>query len=49
MSPTEVKEMLKESLEREATMKKCVDKVVNGHGKRNRRSNQKPDPKTNNS
>lgn len=49
MSPQEVTEMLKESLEQESRMKKCVEKVVNGHGKRNRRSNQKPEPKTNNS
>ena len=46
MSPTEVKEMLKESLEQETRMKKCVEKVKNGHGKRNGRSNQEPEPKT---
>ena len=35
MSPSEIKEMLKESLERETYMKKCVDKVKQ-NGKRSK-------------
>ncbi len=35
MSPQEVSEMLKESLEREQTMKKCVEKVKQ-NGKRSK-------------
>ncbi len=40
MSPQEVTEMLKESLERETYMKKCVEKVKQ-NGKRSKTARQK--------
>ncbi len=42
MSPQEVTEMLKESLEREQTMKKCVEKVKQ-NGKRSKTARKEPE------
>ena len=42
MSPQEVTEMLKDSLEREQTMKKCVEKVKQ-NGKRSKTARKEPE------
>ncbi len=46
MNGEEITQMLKESLEREQTMKKCVEKVKQ-NGKRSKTARQKPERPSN--